>query len=106
MPRYSPTGDVPGWGELYQVAEGQGGYFTARQAAEHHISRQLLRYSVNAGHLERAGRAVFRLRRYPPSAREELVLLWLWARGEGVFSHETALSLSTACPTRSPWPWT
>ena len=30
---------------------------------------------------------------FPPSEHEDLVALWLWSGQEGVFSHETALSL-------------
>lgn len=66
MPRCGPAGEPPGWGTLYALAEGQAGYFTARQAAEHGISRQLLSYAARAGHVERGGRGVFRLKRFPP----------------------------------------
>jgi predicted transcriptional regulator of viral defense system len=46
---------------------------------------------------------VYRLTRFPAAENEDLVVLWLWSGGEGVFSHETALSLhqlSDALPFR------
>jgi predicted transcriptional regulator of viral defense system len=56
---------------------------------------------VRTGELERSLRGVFRLVRFPASEREDLVPVWLWSEGEGVFGLETALSiydLSDALP--------
>jgi len=69
------------------------GYFTVAQADEVGFSRPLLQYHLKSGRLERSGRGVLRLTRFPPGDHEDLMPLWLWAEGEGVFSHETALSL-------------
>ncbi|MGE0326703.1 MAG: type IV toxin-antitoxin system AbiEi family antitoxin domain-containing protein [Polyangiaceae bacterium] len=101
MPRSAADGSVPSWDQLWEIAATQMGYFTAAQAEEAGFSRPLLQYHLKSGKLERAGRGVFRLTRFPPGDHEDLMPLWLWARGEGVFSHETALllhELSDALP--------
>lgn len=75
------------------LASAQLGYFTVAQADEAGFSRPLLQYHLSSGRLERAGRGVLRLSRFPPGEHEDLMPPWLWADGEGVFSHETALAL-------------
>lgn len=81
------------WGELYQTAAGQSGYFTAAQAHDAGYSDQLLGYHRREGRVQRVLRGVYRLVHFPPSDHEDLVALWLWSDREGVFSHETALAL-------------
>ncbi|MEQ9318389.1 MAG: type IV toxin-antitoxin system AbiEi family antitoxin domain-containing protein [Polyangiaceae bacterium] len=101
MPRTAADGSAPSWDRLWEIAAAQQGYFTVAQANEAGFSRPLLQYHLSAGKLERAGRGVFRLTRFPAGDHEDLVPLWLWAGGEGVFSHETALllhDLSDALP--------
>jgi len=93
MPARSASGTVPQWNHLFELAQGQAGYFTTRDAAAHHIGTALLTHHAHTGKLQHAGRGVFRFAQYPASAREELVPLWLWSDRQGVFSHETALSL-------------
>ena len=93
MPRRSPTGAKPEWSELYGLAAAAAGFFTAAAARAAGYSPQLLNYHLRQGHLERAGRGLFRLTQFPPGEHEDLVVLWLWSREEGVFSHETALRL-------------
>lgn len=83
----------PDWGQLYEVAAGQGGYITTRQAQEAGYSLPLLTHHVKQGRLQRARRGVYRLTHYPAGEHEDLIVLWLWSEQAGVFSHETALSL-------------
>jgi predicted transcriptional regulator of viral defense system len=52
-----------------------------------------LHYYVGAGRVERALRGVFRLVHFPATDHEELVPVWLWSGGEGVFGLETALAI-------------
>ena len=84
---------VKKWGELYQTAAGQSGYFTAAQAHEAGYSDQLLGYHRREGRVQRVLRGVYRLVHFPPSDHEDLVALWLWSDRESIFSHETALAL-------------
>jgi predicted transcriptional regulator of viral defense system len=93
MPRRSARGPGPDQGKLYEVAATQAGYFTSRQAAEAGYSLPLLHYHVRARRFERMARGIFRLVQFPASGHEDLVVLWLWSTRQGVFSHETALSL-------------
>ncbi len=83
----------PEWNRLYQVAAGQRGLFTTRQAERAGYSPQLLHHHAKAGRIRRLRRGVFRLVHFPPSDEEPLVEIWLWADRKAVFSHETALSL-------------
>lgn len=85
-------------GELFQLAQEQGGYFTAKQAAGLGYVASKRNYHVGAGNWIREHRGIFRLSLYPPPDRPDLILWWLWSRGRsdspvGVFSHQTALSL-------------
>lgn len=84
---------MPSWDRLYEAAAGQGGYFTTAQAAEAGYSRQLLLKHLRGRRIVRARRGVYRLAQFPAGDREDLVIVWLWSEQEGVFSHETALSL-------------
>lgn len=82
---------------LYAVAATQGGYFTARQAREAGYSYSDQSYHVARDNWERVKRGIFRLREYPSSEREDLILFSLMTHDrnnqpQAVFSHETALS--------------
>ncbi len=84
--------------DLYQIAEGQGGYFTAKQAASLGYTASKRNYHVGAGNWVREHRGIYRLALFPAPARPDLILWWLWSRGrsdspQGVFSHRTALAL-------------
>lgn len=103
MPRPASSGTHPNWNELSATAATQAGYFTAKDAREAGFSLPLLQHYLTAGRVERSQRGIFRLTNYPPSDEEALVPAWLWSRREGVFSHETALSLhelSDALPAK------
>ena len=79
---------------LYRTAEAQSGYFTAEQAAEAGYSQRMLTHHAQRRHIERRGRGIYRLVHFPQlSDAEDLVVHWLWAEREGVYSHATALQL-------------
>lgn len=84
--------------ELFDVAQQQGGYFTAKQAARLGYTANKRNYHVGAGNWVREHRGIYRLALFPAPDRPDLILWWLWSRGRderpsGVFSHRTALSL-------------
>lgn len=83
---------------LFEVADGQAGYFTARQAREAGYDYRLQHYHRERGHWIPVGHGLFRLARYPEGENEDLVRLILWSRNrdgepQAVASHETALRL-------------
>lgn len=81
---------------LFDVAEGQAGYFTAQQAVKAGVSRQLLSHHArDGGPVIRARRGLYRLRNFPASRREHLVAEWLKTGRpiEAVISHESAAEL-------------
>jgi predicted transcriptional regulator of viral defense system len=103
VPRRAASGTQPQWNRLYEVASGQAGYFTAKEARDAGFSLPLLQHHLDAGRVERSQRGVFRLVTFPPTEEEGLVPTWLWSRREGTFSHETALTLhqlSDALPSK------
>lgn len=80
---------------LYAAAEAQAGYFTAQQALEADMDRSTLRYHARpGGRYERAGRGLYRLRHFPPSPNEQMMVAWLPLKDVGaVISHESALEI-------------
>jgi predicted transcriptional regulator of viral defense system len=80
---------------LYALGEGQGGYLTARQAIDAGVARSTVTYHArDDGMLRRAGRGVYRLRRFPSSPYEHVMCAWLGlSRVDGVVSHVSALEL-------------
>jgi len=83
---------------LFDMAEGQQGYFTAKQAAEVGYQLGSQAHHVKSGNWVRVERGIYRLARFPQSAEEQLVIYALWSRNragepEGVYSHQTALSI-------------
>lgn len=93
MPPTVPARRPPDWDSLFEVAQGQDGYFTTAQAARSGYSRPLLHKHLAGGRIVRARRGVYRVVHFPASDREDLVVLWLWSEQAGVLSHETALAL-------------
>ena len=95
--------------ELSDLAQTQGGYFTAKQAAAVGYGKRHLDYHVKARNFERVERGLFRLPDIPPSEHDDLIRLSLWSRGrndrpQAVVSHETALAvhgLGELLPTRT-----
>jgi predicted transcriptional regulator of viral defense system len=84
---------MPDHQRLYEIAEPQGGYFTAEQAREAGFSGELLSYHARAGRFERVAHGVYRLRRFPGSPYEDLFIAQLRAGAESVVSHDSALAL-------------
>ena len=83
---------------LYVIAEGQGGYFTPKQAAAAGFNRKNHSYHVQMGNWIRERRGIYRLSKFPLTERPDLMFWWLWSRNnndepQGVYSHETALSI-------------
>lgn len=83
----------PDWDHLFEIAAAQDGLFATQQAAEAGYSPQLLAHHLGAGRMVRERRGVYRLVHFPAGDHEDLTVVWLWSEQEGVFSHQTALSL-------------
>jgi predicted transcriptional regulator of viral defense system len=83
---------------LYEIAEGQQGFFTTKQAKAAGFAENTHPYHVQAGNWIREHRGIYRLASFPRGERPDLMLWSLWARNrqeiaQGVYSHQTALSL-------------
>ena len=83
---------------LFAVAEGQQGYFTSKQATNAGYQLGSQAHHVKSGNWTRVERGIYRLTRFPQSPEEQLVIYALWSRNregrpEGVYSHQTALSI-------------
>ena len=79
---------------LFDVASGQGGYFTTKQARDCGFSRALLVHHVKSGRFLRARRGLYRLREYPSAPREDVLAAWMAVGGaDVVVSHDSALEL-------------
>jgi predicted transcriptional regulator of viral defense system len=83
---------------LFAIAEQQQGFFTAKQAKSAGFAENTHPYHVQAGNWMREHRGIYRMTQFPAAERPDLVLWSLWSRNrkeetEGVFSHQTALSL-------------
>lgn len=83
---------------LFAVAEGQQGYFTSKQATNAGYQLGSQAHHVKSGNWARVERGIYRLTRFPQSPEEQLVIYALWSRNregrpEGVYSHQTALSI-------------
>lgn len=83
---------------LFDMAEGQQGYFTAKQATDVGYQLGSQAHHVKSGNWVRVERGIYRLARFPQSSEEQLVIYTLWSRNragepEGVYSHQTALSI-------------
>jgi predicted transcriptional regulator of viral defense system len=93
---------------LFEIAEGQQGYFTAKQATDAGYKLGSQAHHVKSRNWVRVERGIYRLARFPQSSEEQLVIYALWSRNragkpEGVYSHQTALSvheLSDANPAK------
>jgi predicted transcriptional regulator of viral defense system len=83
----------PDWLRLSELAHAQVGYFTTKDAEGCKVSSPLLRQNVQSGAVLWIRRGVYRFPSFPPHPQEDLVVFWLWAARESVFSHESALSL-------------
>jgi predicted transcriptional regulator of viral defense system len=83
---------------LYEIAEGQQGFFTTKQAKAAGFAENTHPYHVQAGNWIREHRGIYRLASFPQGERPDLMLWSLWSRNraeavQGVYSYQTALSL-------------
>jgi len=83
---------------LYEVAEGQQGFFTTKQAKAAGFAENTHPYHVQVGNWIRQHRGIYRLASFPQGERPDLMLWSLWSRNrgeapQGVYSHQTALNL-------------
>lgn len=87
---------------LFNLAAGQGGYFTAAQAKELGYSYQAQAHHVNAGNWLRIDRGLFRLAEWIPDMHDDLARWTLWSRGRGVVSYESGLAVHELGEFESP----
>lgn len=83
---------------LFEIAETQQGFFTAKQAKAAGFAENTHPYHVRVGNWIRERRGIYRLALFPPAENPDLVKWALWSKNrdeemEGVYSHQTALSL-------------
>jgi hypothetical protein len=83
---------------LFDLAEQQQGYFTTKQAKAAGFAENTHPYHVQAGNWVREHRGIYRLALFPVTDRPDLALWSLWSKNrkeevEGVYSHQTAISL-------------
>lgn len=83
---------------LFEIAESQQGFFTTKQAKSAGYDEKNHAYHVQTGNWIREHRGIYRLKSFPLPERSDLVRWALWSRNrneeiEGVYSHETALSI-------------
>ncbi len=83
---------------LFKIADTQQGFFTAKQAIRCGYSVKNHHYHIRSSRWIREGRGVYRLSSYPLPDRPDLMRWYLWSRNredspQGVYSHETALSI-------------
>lgn len=90
------SAEKPALARLFEIAEGQAGYFSAKQAAAAGVGRQLLSHHAReGGSVVRTRRGLYRLRDFPASQHEHLVAEWLDTGSaiDAVLSHDTAAEL-------------
>jgi hypothetical protein len=83
---------------LFGIAEVQEGFFTTKQAKAAGFAENTHPYHVQVGNWIREYRGIYRLALFPIAEHPDLVKWALWSRNrnevtEGVYSHQTALSL-------------
>ena len=84
--------------QLFEIADRQQGFFTAKQAEECGYKRSNFHLKLASGEWTQEERGIYRLARYSVTDRPELVLWSLWSRNiedvpQGVWSHNTALDI-------------
>lgn len=85
--------DGPDHAQLFDLASGQHGYFTAQQAVTARFNREALRHHAATGRFIRIRRGLYRLRDYPSSPHEDLMATLLSLGPDAVISHDSALAL-------------
>jgi hypothetical protein len=82
--------------KLFEIAEQQGGYFTASQALEAGYSYSSQHYHHLAGNWLRDNWGIYRLAHFPHTPGEDFIRLMLWSRDragvtQAAVSHASAL---------------
>jgi len=88
--------------QIFAKAAAQGGYFSAAQAREAGYSYQAQAHHVRAGNWIRIDRGLFRLTEWIPEQYDDLRRWTLWSRGQGIVSHQSALSVHGIGEFESP----
>ena len=83
----------PDYEKLYEIAEGQAGYFAAYQARSAGFSWERLSDNTKTGRFQRIAHGLYRLSHFPGSPYEDLFVAWLRTGPDSVISHESALSV-------------
>lgn len=78
---------------LFEVAESQQGYFTSADAKKLGYDYPHQHFHVKQGNWIRVDHGIYRLKKSPAAAHEDLMRWWLWSRKRAVISHETAAAL-------------
>lgn len=78
--------------KLFQLAAGQGGFFTAAQAKAVGYSYANQAYHVRVGNWHRVDRGLFRLVDWPLNRNDDLIRWTLWSKGRAAVSHHSALA--------------
>lgn len=78
---------------LFNIAENQAGYFTAKQAHSAGFSKEQLYYYVTTRKFSRVQRGIYRLKQFPSSPYEDLFVAWLKVGSQAVISHDSAMYL-------------
>ena len=83
--------------KLLEVAGKQRGFVTVRDAEDLGVPAVELRKMASRGVLVRSGHGLYRIESFSAQRHDEFMEANLWADGEGVTSHESALSLMELC---------
>ncbi len=85
--------ELPDYDLLYEIAERQAGYFTAKQAESVNFTWERLSNNVKNGRFLRIQNGIYRLNQFPASTLEDFFAAWLKSGQSAVISHESALIL-------------
>ena len=78
---------------LFEIAEGQQGYFTSADAKKLGYDYSHQHFHVKQRNWIRIDRGIYRLSRFPIAPHQDLIRWWMWSRKKAVLSHETAAAL-------------
>jgi predicted nucleotidyltransferase len=78
---------------LFEIAQSQQGYFTSSDAKKLGYDYSHQHFHTKQGNWVRVDHGIYRLKKFPAAAHEDLIQWWLWTRKKGVISHDTAAAL-------------
>jgi len=78
---------------LYEIAQSQQGFFTAKQAIRAGYAEKVHTYHVKAGNWIREHRGIYRLTEFPSSERPDLMLWYLWSQNRREVPQEHLIEL-------------